>query len=129
MGTPFFPNSNTPGPRGGVSCQKLVEGIYHGCGYAREIRTRLSRECSALGGRATAYCGNSRVPIAAMHGVSDRVIPRSMPCLLGFPQQRVYMDRLQRFRGERLAGTHDLETQSRIAVDVAMLSQPGTERT
>jgi cell wall-associated NlpC family hydrolase len=32
LGTPFFPNSNTPGPRGGVSCQKLVAAIYRGCG-------------------------------------------------------------------------------------------------
>jgi len=33
LGTPFFPNSNTPGPRGGVSCQKLVSEIYRGVGF------------------------------------------------------------------------------------------------
>jgi cell wall-associated NlpC family hydrolase len=33
LGTPFFPNSNTPGPRGGVSCQKLVSEIYRGAGF------------------------------------------------------------------------------------------------
>lgn len=33
LGTPFFPNSNTPGPRGGVSCQKLVAEIYRGVGF------------------------------------------------------------------------------------------------
>ena len=33
LGTPFFPNSNTPGPRGGVSCQKLVAEIYRGAGF------------------------------------------------------------------------------------------------
>jgi cell wall-associated NlpC family hydrolase len=32
VGTPFFANSNTPGPRGGVSCQKLVAAIYRECG-------------------------------------------------------------------------------------------------
>jgi cell wall-associated NlpC family hydrolase len=32
MGTPFLCNSNTPGPRGGVSCQKLVSEIYRECG-------------------------------------------------------------------------------------------------
>ena len=33
LGTPFFPNSNTPGPRGGVSCQKLVAEVYRGAGF------------------------------------------------------------------------------------------------
>jgi len=33
LGTPFFPNSNMPGPRGGVSCQKLVSEIYRGAGF------------------------------------------------------------------------------------------------
>jgi cell wall-associated NlpC family hydrolase len=33
LGTPFFPNSNTPGPRGGVSCQKLVSEIYRSAGF------------------------------------------------------------------------------------------------
>lgn len=33
LGTPFFPNSNTPGPRGGVSCQKLVSEIYRAVGF------------------------------------------------------------------------------------------------
>jgi cell wall-associated NlpC family hydrolase len=32
IGTPFFPNSNTPGPAGGVSCQKLASEIYRRCG-------------------------------------------------------------------------------------------------
>ena len=32
LGTPFFPNSNTPGPRGGVSCQKLAGEIYRRVG-------------------------------------------------------------------------------------------------
>ena len=34
QGTPFFPNSSTPGPRGGVSCQKLVAALYRGAGFA-----------------------------------------------------------------------------------------------
>lgn len=33
IGTPFFPNSSTPGPRGGVSCQKLVGSVYREVGY------------------------------------------------------------------------------------------------
>lgn len=33
IGTPFFANSNTPGPKGGVSCQKLAREIYRGCGF------------------------------------------------------------------------------------------------
>lgn len=32
VGTPFFPNSNTPGPNGGVSCQKLASEIYRTIG-------------------------------------------------------------------------------------------------
>lgn len=32
-GTPFFPNSSSPGPRGGVSCQKLVGALYRGAGF------------------------------------------------------------------------------------------------
>ena len=32
-GTPFFPNSSTPGPKGGVSCQKLVAELYRGAGF------------------------------------------------------------------------------------------------
>ena len=36
-GTPWFPNSNTPGRRGGVSCQKLVKEIYGGCGFCAEV--------------------------------------------------------------------------------------------
>lgn len=32
-GTPFFPNSSTPGPRGGVSCQRLVAALYRGAGF------------------------------------------------------------------------------------------------
>lgn len=31
--TPFAPNSNTPGPRGGVSCQMLASAIYRGAGF------------------------------------------------------------------------------------------------
>ena len=38
IGTPFFPNSRSPGPRGGVSCQKLVEEIYRACGFV-DVRT------------------------------------------------------------------------------------------
>lgn len=37
IGTPFYPNSNTPGPDGGVSCQKLAEAIYHACGFANHL--------------------------------------------------------------------------------------------
>jgi cell wall-associated NlpC family hydrolase len=33
IGTPFFSNGNTPGPQGGVSCQKLVAAIYSQCGF------------------------------------------------------------------------------------------------
>lgn len=33
IGTPFFPNSDCPGPRGGVSCQKLVAAIYREAGF------------------------------------------------------------------------------------------------
>ena len=33
QGTPFFPNSSTPGPRGGVSCHKLVAALYRGAGF------------------------------------------------------------------------------------------------
>lgn len=32
VGTPFMDNSNSRGPRGGVSCQKLVAEIYRECG-------------------------------------------------------------------------------------------------
>ena len=32
-GTPFFPNSCACGPRGGVSCQKLVGALYRGVGF------------------------------------------------------------------------------------------------
>jgi cell wall-associated NlpC family hydrolase len=34
IGTPFLCNSNTPGPRGGVSCQKLACAIYRKVGFA-----------------------------------------------------------------------------------------------
>jgi len=38
IGTPFFCNGNTPGPDGGVSCQKLVCEIYREVGFAsREV--------------------------------------------------------------------------------------------
>lgn len=33
VGTPFFPNGDTKGPDGGVSCQKLVAGIYREVGF------------------------------------------------------------------------------------------------
>lgn len=33
VGTPFMPNSNTPGPNGGVSCQKLASEIYRRAGW------------------------------------------------------------------------------------------------
>jgi cell wall-associated NlpC family hydrolase len=33
FGTPFFPNGDTPGPRGGVSCQKLCSEIYKRAGW------------------------------------------------------------------------------------------------
>jgi hypothetical protein len=33
LGTPFVPNSAEPGPRGGVSCQKLVAEIYFEVGF------------------------------------------------------------------------------------------------
>lgn len=32
-GTPFWGNSMSPGPKGGVSCQKLVEAILRDCGF------------------------------------------------------------------------------------------------
>jgi len=32
--TPFFPNSNTAGPKGGVSCQKLASALYAESGFA-----------------------------------------------------------------------------------------------
>ncbi|HSM84611.1 MAG TPA: hypothetical protein VLT16_00610 [Candidatus Limnocylindrales bacterium] len=34
IGTPFFPNSNTAGKRGGVSCQKLASALYKETGFA-----------------------------------------------------------------------------------------------
>lgn len=37
VGTPFAPNGNTCGARGGVSCQKLVEAIYHEVGFGCEV--------------------------------------------------------------------------------------------
>ncbi len=36
QGTPFFPNSSTPGPKGGVSCQKLVAELYRATGLVLE---------------------------------------------------------------------------------------------
>lgn len=33
LGTPFMTNSESPGPFGGVSCQKLVGAIYRECGF------------------------------------------------------------------------------------------------
>ena len=32
-GTPFMANSDTPGPRGGVSCQKLIGKLYEASGF------------------------------------------------------------------------------------------------
>src|SRR4051812_49016251 len=51
VGTPFFANSDTPGPNGGVSCQKLASAIYKAVGCC-EVETpevqmshaRFSRE-------------------------------------------------------------------------------------
>jgi cell wall-associated NlpC family hydrolase len=37
IGTPFFSNGNTPGPQGGVSCQKLVAAIYAELGFQDAI--------------------------------------------------------------------------------------------
>ena len=36
-GTPWLPNSNTKGPRGGVSCQKLVAELYREAGFAEAL--------------------------------------------------------------------------------------------
>lgn len=33
IGTPFFPNSCSPGACGGASCQKLVAAMYRGAGF------------------------------------------------------------------------------------------------
>ena len=42
IGTPFFSNGNTPGPRGGVSCQKLVAEVYRDVQFARrEVTERV----------------------------------------------------------------------------------------
>jgi cell wall-associated NlpC family hydrolase len=35
VGTPFCPNSNVAGPKGGVSCQKLASALYAESGFAR----------------------------------------------------------------------------------------------
>ena len=35
VGTPFFPNSQTAGPKGGVSCQKLASALYEESGFGR----------------------------------------------------------------------------------------------
>ena len=60
IGTPFYPNSNTCGPDGGVSCQKLVSEIYRtiGCcdvmvpevsmAHARFSRKSLVEEFMAM---------------------------------------------------------------------------------
>jgi cell wall-associated NlpC family hydrolase len=37
LGTPFVPNSAEPGPRGGVSCQKLVAELYFAVGFAARL--------------------------------------------------------------------------------------------
>lgn len=37
IGTPFCPNSAEPGPRGGVSCQKLVAEIYFAAGCVERL--------------------------------------------------------------------------------------------
>ena len=35
VGTPFFPNSQMAGPKGGVSCQKLASALYEESGFGR----------------------------------------------------------------------------------------------
>lgn len=67
QGTPFFPNSSSPGPRGGVSCQKLVAALYRGAGFcdvevpdvpmshARYSRTSLVSEFMANRPEFVAY--------------------------------------------------------------------------
>ena len=37
LGTPFVPNSAERGPRGGVSCQKLVAEIYFAIGFCHRL--------------------------------------------------------------------------------------------
>src|SRR5439155_9992775 len=37
LGTPFVPNSAERGPRGGVSCQKLVAELYFAVGFVERL--------------------------------------------------------------------------------------------
>jgi cell wall-associated NlpC family hydrolase len=52
IGTPFSPNGNTPGPDGGVSCQKLVAAIYGHLGFNDPIVPEVAMSHAAFSSRS-----------------------------------------------------------------------------